>query len=197
MGTERTEAIKEWSDMNSEDYTENTYLLLVEKNYPYRYFTTPFKNISGHKFCSEVCSEYGDYLILGIMPKEYFSNTSGVINFEKQRLQLIELNRAIDFLLKKGYALIDFDVDNLRKIVIDRIIRVTENINIRQNKNKFNSIENEMQGNISFQKDNIFINIFDNSSENYFGINREECFEDKRVLYRSRTIYFYEQYIGD
>lgn len=202
--------MKEWNNMKLEDYVEDRYLLLVEENYPYNYFVQPVDKDLQEVQNVQSCATYQGLLIIGNLPKYYFKRLytkvkgkyyGGAVNFEKQRLNLIELNRAIDLFLKNGFIAIDFNVEKLKELIYERIKKSIENVNIwlsnfgKQGINcdiyRFNSLIVDMNhgaDKFSFKKDNVIINIL-NDHENSFILFKREIFKDKEIRYSSKSIF--------
>lgn len=203
--------MKRLVEMKLKDFKEKRYLLLTD-DFGTLYVQPFDKNIQKTQMNSATeFNFYAGYLIIDNLPKEYFTRFFikirgreyfGGIDYEKERLELIELNRAIDLFLKIGFKPIDFNVEKLKNLIEERIIKVTENIKNygKDIKNPlfkmyyFNSLAVDMHHKDNmfwFKKENVFLGIM-NDYGNTFRIFKKEIYPDKVVKYNGKTIFHHK-----
>jgi hypothetical protein len=203
--------MKQWNEMKLKDYKSDRYLLLVNDMGCF-YLQEFNKDIQKASEIRPMCSFYQGKLIIDNLPKEYFirlfckfdKNYYGAIDFEKQRLELIELNRAIDSFLELGFKPIDFNVGQLKRLIYYRIEETIKNIDtwinnfgyerIMCNIRRFNSLSVDMHHRDSvfkFKKDNVILSIM-NDYENRFTFFKRVIHKDKEERYDEKTIFHHK-----
>ena len=204
--------MKTWNNMKLKDFKEDRYLLLVEENYPYHYFVQPFDKELQKVQIIQPYETYQGLLIIDNLPKEYFTRLvvkvdgkeySGADEFERQRLTLIELNRAIDLFLKVGF-IPDFNIKKIKYLIYDRIEKTSKNIDtwinnfgrngMSCNIDQFNSLIVDMYhkyDKFNLKKDNVVISIL-NDYENSFILFKREILEDKEIRYNGKSIFHHK-----
>ena len=204
--------MKEWNNMKLKDFKEDRYLLLMEENYPYQYFVQVFDKELQQVQNIQPCETYQGLLIVDNLPKEYFTRLftkvdgkyyGGAFDFERQRLNLIELNRAVDLFLSEGF-IPDFNIEKFKALVYDRIEKSSKNVDTwisnfgrdgtSCNINRFNSLIVDMHHHydkFNFRKENVVISIM-NDYENSFILFKREILKDKEVRYNGKSIFHHK-----
>jgi hypothetical protein len=203
--------MKQWNGIKLKDYKSDRYLLLVDDIGDF-YLQEFNKDIQRTSEIRPMCSFYQGKLIIDNLPKEYFirlfckfdEKYYGAIDFEKQRLELIELNRAIDHFLELGFKPIDFNVEQLKRLINYRIEKTIKNIDtwinnfgyerVMCNIHRFNSLNVDMHHRDSvfkFKKDNVTLSIM-NDCENRFKLFKRVIHKDKEERYDGNTIFHHK-----